>query len=363
VELCGIIVRDMAKIAPRSRFDGWPRWASVATLVALIGAILLSLTAGTKSIQTGPPPSGPQMSDPELYQHMIDSVGAGESYYQAIGHWHREGGFPLKPFVTVRMPTLAYLSAAIGLTGRMMLIGLLAVTVIFAWRRRLNGAGFHRLQALAATGFIAVSSATFIMPVMTLFHEGWAALLIALSLALRTSNRFAASVALGLTAVLVRELALGYLILMLCIAAYERRGREALAWLGAIAIFGVALALHAYHVSLIVREGDLASSGWNALGGWPLYISVTATATPLIHLPEWVARIVIPLCFFGWWSVRSEITLRVLGLIAGYCVMIMVFARPNTFYWGIIITPLLLGGLAFVPNGLSKLTKQAVVRD
>jgi hypothetical protein len=153
------------------------------------------------------------------------------------------------------------------------------------------------------------------------------------------------------------------LVLMLCAAAYERRGREATGWLAAILVISVALALHAHQVSLIVGPSDLVSPGWSALGGWPLYVSVMAAATPLIHFPEWVARVVIPLCLFGWASARSEVTPRVFGMLVGYGVMIMVFARPNTFYWGMIVTPLLLAGLALVPLALTRLIKQAGARN
>jgi hypothetical protein len=344
----------MAEIATATRFDGSGRLASAATLAALLCAILLSLAAPTKAIQTGSSGGAAPMSDPQLYQHVIDSVASGENYYNAIAHWHREGGFPLKPFVTVRMPTLAVLSTAIGITGKMIAIALLILAVVLAWRRRLGNAHLGRLSVLTATGLIAVSAAMFIIPVATLFHESWAALLIALSLALRRPEKFAASIIMGLAAALIRELALGYLVLMLCIAAYEWRWREATGWLAAIALFGIALALHARGVAAVVQPSDLASQGWNTGAGWPLYVSATASATPLIHLPEWVARIVIPLCFFGWWSSRFDLSLRVVGMLAGYAVMIMLFARPNTFYWGMIAAPLLLAGLAFVPAGLAR---------
>lgn len=299
------------------------------------------------------------MSDPQLYQHVIDSVGSGESYYHAIARWHRAGGFPLSPFVTVRMPTLAYLSAGLGQTGRTALVALLIIAVIVAWRHRLGAVHDNRLVIVAATGLIGASSAGFIIPVATLFHESWAALLIALSLALHRADRVTPSLIIGVAAALIREFAVAYLVLMLCAAAYEGRWREAAAWLGAIGLFAVALTLHAQGVAGIVKPGDLVSPGWNMAAGWPLYVSAMAAATPLINAPEWVARLVLPLCFFGWWSARSGLSLRVVGLLIGYAVMIMLFARPNTFYWGMISAPLLLAGLAFVPTGLMQLVKRA----
>lgn len=346
-----------------TRYDKWPRSAALTVLVALLSALILSYVAVSQPIKTGPQSSTTKISDPALYQHIIDDVAHGANYYDAAAKWHREGHFPLKPFVTVRLPTLAIVSALIGATGRMIIIGVLAVAVIFAWRARLRAENLPKNIVLAATAIIAVSTASLIIPVATLFHESWAALLIALSLALRKPDKFGVSLAFGLAAALIRELALGYLILMLCAAAIDRRWSEALAWLAAIGVVAVALALHAQNVASVLRPDDLSSPGWNAMAGWPLFISTMVATPPLAHGPEWIARIIIPLSLFGWASLRSDIGLRAIGLLTGYGVMIMAFARPNTYYWGLLISPLLLGGIAFTPKALSVLLRRAIARD
>ncbi len=66
--------------------------------------------------------------------------------------------------------------------------------------------GFSALAVFSGVGasMLGVGS-------MGLFHEAWAGLLIALSLALRTEKRFWSAALVGLLAALVRELALPYL--------------------------------------------------------------------------------------------------------------------------------------------------------
>ena len=65
--------------------------------------------------------------------------------------------------------------------------------------------------------------------------------------------------------------------------------------------------------------------------------------------PQPLVIILTFLAFLGWLSVRSGLGLRVAGWLFGMAVMIMLFARPDNFYWAALPMPLLLAGLAFVP--------------
>ena len=297
------------------------------------------------------------MTDPALYQRVIDDVAAGQNYYDAVATEHRVGHFPLKPFVTVRLPTLALLSARLGPdVMRAMLVALIVMTVL-AWRMALAKQNVPRPIVYGSVIMIAGSGAILALPVLGLFHESWAALLIALSLALRRSINVAASVALGLAALLVRETALPYALLMLALAAWDGRWREVAGWLSAILVFAAYLYLHALAVASVVKPDDLATQGWTGMGGWPLYLSTMAHSTPLAFLPQWVAAAVVPISLFGWAGWRSEIGLRGAGLLLGYGLMIALFARADTFYWGLLMTPLLLAGSVLAVPSLTALGK------
>jgi hypothetical protein len=342
----------------KSWIDGWSRSASALILAILIG--IMALSAFSPSVRTGSPPrtSKSRMTDAELYKMIIVEVGAGKSYYEAAVRNHRKGGYPLKPFFTVRMPTLAVLSATLTVNGaRFLLLGLIFIAG-FAWYRLFARGLEERPLRLAAVALLITSLSTLASPVLALFHDTWAGVLIALSLALNQHRKIGLSIAVGLTAALIRELALPFLLLMACAAGWERRWQEALGWAGAIVLFAGAMALHAHGLTPFVTNADLASQGWKGMGGWSFYLSTMTIATPLSIGPAWLARMVIPLCLLGWFAWKSPLALRVAGLLAGYGLLLALFSRPDTFYWGLMMTPLLLPGLALAPVIITRLFRQ-----
>src|SRR5690606_12052207 len=69
--------------------------------------------------------------DFDLYQSINRRLTAGEGYYEAALAEQRASGFPTKPFVTVRPPTLAWSSLVLGLEGwRLAALGLWLATVL-----------------------------------------------------------------------------------------------------------------------------------------------------------------------------------------------------------------------------------------
>jgi hypothetical protein len=351
-----------------TRFDTLSPRACVAWLSLFLALFVASLTLNAKSIQLGDTvaiasaaKSGAPVGDAQLYQNIIDRVARGENYYKAAAGQHREGGFPLRPFVTVRPPTLAWTTATLGPMLTQVLAIVLIGSVLLSWFNVFRR-DFEFDPAARATVMVTISSAALGVPVMILFHECWAALLIALSLALWRPNRYAASIAFGLLAVLIRDLAMPYLVLMAVAAAYDRRWREVGGWVLAGVIAGVALYVHAQAVAAILKPDDLVSPGWTGMGGWAFFVTAISHMTTLLLLPDMVARIAVPLSLFGWLSWKSDHSLRVCGLLAGYATLIMVFARPNNFYWGLLIAPLLLVGLCFAPAGLRALLKGSQLR-
>jgi hypothetical protein len=336
-----------------TRFDHFSPRACLAALSALALMILISLVLNPQPIKLAPADlPADAMTDPILYATVIKAVANGDNYYVAAAREHRRGGFPLKPFVTVRMPTLAVVSAKLGPSLIKLTMFALIGACVCAWYVRLRDQFEPEAIGYTALGVIAVSTIVMSLPTFLLFHEAWAAPLIALSLALRTPERYRASIIIGLLAVLVRELALPYLLLMGFVAACEKRWTEVLGWSIGVALAGVAIALHAQAVASVVLPADLGSQGWNGMAGWAFFVSAMSNVTLLILLPEWLARIAVPLSLFGWVAWKSDVSLRVTGLLLGYAALLMVFARPENFYWGVLIAPLVLVGLCFAPAGL-----------
>ncbi len=313
-----------------------------AFCLALVASSILTPPAPIKIIRNDP---APRISDYRLYQKIADSVGNGENYYQAAAREQRVSKYPLKPFFTMRMPVLATIAGNLGRNGTSIAIWSLIILTLGLWLAFLREQKISGQSQIILVAAVACSILSFSLSSVSYFHECWAALCIMLSLSLNGMRKIALSIAFGLLATLFRELAAPFLVLMACAACWDRKWKEAAGWGAALLLLGTALAVHAHFVAQVVRPEDLSSQGWNGMGGWGLFISSMTAVTPLALSPDWLARLLIPLCLFGWLSWRTTTGLRVAGLLLGYAVMIMMFARPDTFYWGLLITPLLLAGI------------------
>lgn len=273
----------------------------------------------------------------------------------------RRGDYPLKPFIAFRLPTLAVAGAWIGRPGLFILQWGLFAAMLGVWWVRLDGqfaAKHRRLSAvmLAAAGVAVAVTGRFIY-----LHEVWAGALIALSLALHRPRRWGWSVAAGAAALAIRELALPYVLLMAALAMWRRSWREFGAWAAVILLFGIAMLLHQAAVAEVVLPTDPSSPGWATLGGWAGMLRTFYLAGPLRWMPPAAAAPIIILCLFGWASWKSPTGLAATMMYLGYGLAFMLFGRANNFYWGLIVTPAFLVGLAFVPGALSDLN-QAIRR-
>jgi hypothetical protein len=349
----------------KTRFDNLSARDCVIALMALAMVLFASLLSPNYVAPDRPPP--PQivatdgqttaMSDIRLYKNVIARVRIGEGYYEAMAAEHRRHNFPLKPFITVRPPTLAWINASLGPTLTLGLFGLLIMAALLSWMpvtRQMSRLGFEGYLAFTV---IILSVMLLISPPFRFYHESWAAPLIVISLGLWGQGRLALSVLAGLTAVLLRELAMPYLVMMAVLAAHERRWSETHAWSIGIGIACLASVLHCMKVTALLLPGDLGSQGWSGLGGWPFLITTVKETSLLIFLPDWAIKLALPLSLFGWIACNSGLGLRVTVLVLGYVTALMLFARDANTYWAILIMPFIATGLAFAPAGILALSK------
>src|SRR3546814_12079814 len=76
------------------------------------------------------------VGDHALYARIAQRVAAGESYYTAAAAEHRSGHYPLRPFVTVRLPTLAHIVPPLGEQKTNLPFFLVGGGAVFPWYRR-----------------------------------------------------------------------------------------------------------------------------------------------------------------------------------------------------------------------------------
>jgi hypothetical protein len=353
------------------------RWAGLdrtrAGLVAFI--LLVSLIAGiwgaTRMQGQGPasltvahaPPAPKANADLALYNDIIERMAAGENYYVAAAEELRRGDYPLKPVFAFRLPTLAVAAAWLGRPIMMGLQYALFLAMIWAWWARLDGQFADDGRRISATMLAAAGLAVAFSGRYLILHEVWAGALVALSLALHRPGRAGWSIATAALALAIRELALPYLLLMGAFALYRRNWREAAGWGGVILLFAFAMTWHANEVANVVLPSDPGSPGWSVFGGWAGFLRTYYLAGPLRWLPAEAAAPLIILALFGWASWKSGTGLAATLLYSGYALAFMLFGRANNFYWGLMVAPAFLIGLAFVPRAFSDLRSALVARE
>lgn len=353
--------------------SGPTRFARLSTLHARIAAGLLALlligciaglSAPTPPAATG---TGTERSEDNqrdiiLYESIVDAVRHGGNYYATAADALRLGNYPLRPFITMRLPGLATVQAWLPHLAVLTLLYALVLSVTAAWFMRLRDAFPDWPARVIAMALLAGGMMAFVQADLWAFHEVWAGLLIALSLALRRPGRWVSAVAAGLLAVLIRETAVLYLGIMAAAAWIEGERREAYAWAGAVGVLALALVAHAFAVARVVGPLDPASPGWSGMLGPGFFVHSITAATALALAPGWIAALLAGLSLFGWAAWRDPLALRALAIFVSYATVLAIFARADTFYWVLLIAPTFLVGLAFLPDGLRELATRALDR-
>jgi hypothetical protein len=346
--------------------EGSGRFAALSRpLATLVVAVTVILILAGLPYAFHPAPAAPPahaVNGFTLYGRIIDRMRAGEPYESAAVSELRAEGGPLKPFVTVRPPWLAEsLSRLPDPASRDRALEVLALAAVIAWTLRLRTCaqsplwmGFAALAVFTGAGAGMVGAGS-----MGLFHEAWAGVLIALSLALRSDRRFVASVLVGLLAGLVRELALPYLLVMALAAFVERRRMEGAAFTAALGLALAALAWHAAQVMALTRPTDFVSPGWIEFAGWGFVLLAAKWNLIVMAFGLWAAALVVPLALLGAIGRGDGLGLRLALLLTGYCLGFMVIGRPANVYWGLVTAPIMSVGLALAPLALVDLFRVA----
>ena len=144
-----------------------------------------------------------------------------------------------------------------------------------------------------------------LQPQTGLFHESWAALLLALMVTIRRPENPWPAIIVGGLALMIRELALPMILAMGGLALLEKRWREAAGWALVVVLFGIYMTLHAHWVSEVVRPGDPASPGWSRMLGAQFALKSIAKVTFGIRLPDAIGAGLLILSLFGWASVKT----------------------------------------------------------
>ena len=356
-----------------NRFATWaPRDARLALIVFLaflVASALVPVNAGPSQVDTkgfvenltdhDATPKRPRDDDLALYDRAIARIQAGENYYDFIVAEQRAVHYPVTPGIAVRLPTLAYLDAWLGVPGQTAAAIILLLAVMVAWWRRLGdepGGKRHRAMAMA---LLVMSASLGLNRYFFVLHELWTGMLLALAFGLHRPGKWGWALAVAALALAIRELALPFVLLMAAMALWRRDWKEGAAWSGLTLVFLALLGVHLHLIAQQVLPGDHAGQGWLDLRGLSGWISNVALSSNLRFLPHWLAGPAIALSVFGWAAWRSPAGLFGLLFYLGYGVAFMIVGRPDNFYWGAVVSPAILSGMAFAPMGLRALIRSA----
>lgn len=356
-----------------NRFAVWSakdaRLVLLGFLALLIASAMVPVVAGKSEVATQtfaenladkPAPERERDEDLALYDRAIDRIQGGEHYYDFIVAEQRAADYPVRPGVAVRLPTLAYLDAWLGTPGQIVAALALLLAVLIAWWRRLGEEAGNARQRRLAFALLFVGASLGLNRHFFVLHELWSGMLLALAFGLhRPGRKWGWSLAVAALALAIREHALPFVLLMGAMALWRRDWKEGAAW-GALAL--AFLALLGVHLSIIAAQAlptDPHGQGWLELRGLSGWISYVALSSNLRFLPGFMAGPLIVLAMLGWAAWKSPAGLFGFLLYGGYGLAFMIAGRPDNYYWGAMVAPAMLAGLAFALPALRALVHAA----
>lgn len=361
---------------PAPDWDRFAQWRPWPARLALLALSLLLIAAAVVPIRAGPSKVKTQGfaeamvdakgyerkrdDDLALYDVAIARIRKGENYYDFIAEEHRKADYPVRPGLAVRLPTLAYLDAWLGLPGQIgAALALLAATMLAWWRRLGEEPGGSKKRVLAMA-FLFVGTSLGLNRYFFVLHELWSGMLLALAFGLhRPGRKWGWALAAAALAVAIREHALPFILLMAGMAFWRRDWKEGAAWTALAVVFLGFLAWHLSIVAGLAQPGDRVGASWLALRGLSGWLSNVALSSNLRYLPHWLAGPALILMVFGWTGWKSPAGTFGTFLYLGYGLAFMVAGRSDNYYWGAMIAPAMFLGLTFMPMAMGSLTKAA----
>ena len=365
-------------------WDRFRRWSALPARLGLLALVLLLIASALVPLDPpggGRPPipidaHGKPLIDPEeydqdiaLYEAATRRIEAGENYYDFIAAEHRKRDYPLQPGLSVRLPTLAYVEAGLNRLdlGVPASILIMLVAIGVWWRRFGDEPGVGRLRRVAtALAFVGASLA--LNRHYYALHELWAGMLLMIAFGVhrvRTDTqpgRWIGAWLWAAAALLIREHALPFVLLMGAMAAWRREWREAAAWGAMVLVFLTVMAVHLHVVSGLVLPSDGTGASWLAMRGLSGWLGNVVQSSNLRLLPNWLAGPLVILTTLGWAGWRTPAGTFGFLIAVGYGLAFMIAGRWDNFYWGAVVAPMLTAGLAFAPRAIGSLWRAARLR-
>jgi hypothetical protein len=299
--------------------------------------------------------------DLQAYRAIVERVHHGESYYSAAAEELRSGGYSSSSVFNWRLPTYAWLLGSFPKPewGQVLLC-LLAVAALALANRadRQDGnlwRSFVLLLAMLGAFLWCIDGDAYFS------QELWAGVLIAVSVGAFAVGLRAWGVAAGLAALMMRELALPYVLVSMVFAWREKHWREVGIWCSGFVVFVLFFCWHAVQVNRHLTGTEyVEADGWIQFGGPAFVISTAQMNVWLFRLPAWAALLYVIAAILGLAIWRGPVAVRISVTVGVYMLAFLVVGKPFNNYWGLLYVALLPWGLVRAPGTLPKLLSKSV---
>lgn len=291
-----------------------------------------------------------ELSDSRVYRAVADRVHAGEGYYDAAADELASHGYPTGSVFNWRLPTYAWLLGVLPDASWgwyiLELIVLSAIGMASTAVARDSGA---RMRAATAASLV-VADGWIAFPEPAYFMELWAGTFVLISLCFYFNDNWVGGVAAGSIALLLRELAFPFCLIMVILAGRRRRWREVAAWAAILTAYALLFSLHSLEVGR--RGAGLApgrSLAWVTFGGVTSVLSTSRMNLLLSSLPVWVTAVYVPMALLGLlgWPARGALPMKLTAVT--YLALFSMIGQPFNFYWGWLCSPILAIGIVRMP--------------
>jgi hypothetical protein len=297
--------------------------------------------------------------DLSCYRSIADGIRSGEAYYQATFSELRTRGYPTTSIFNWRTPLLGWAFGHLpDLRIAQMIAIFLSLFSICIWINITNTELSFAKATIGSFLFLGAPIYSF-LPDIYLAHEFWAGILISISILTYVKGwRWIAFVA-GILALIIRELALPFILLMLMLSLNERKYKEASIWVLGIVLFIFMMVIHTSYIKDYVRpDNAYAFTQWITLGGWKFVLETSSMHPYLFLAPSWFTAVFVPFTLLGLLGWKGPLGSRI-GLTVGIYVLIFLFIGQNfNRYWGVLYVNLLPLGILYMPEVVGELFKK-----
>jgi hypothetical protein len=315
--------------------------------------------------------------DLQLYREVVAAVRDGGNYYDVAHVKIQQHGFPIASPFNWRLPTYAWVFSLLPgpawIQAALIILSILALTLAFVAESKCSGLGYAAISTFLLFGVArwAIDGDAYFT------QEVWAGVLILISIsACRLESKIqnpkskiawqGLAIIAGLAALAFRELALPYCCVAAAVSLWHRRWWQAAGWSAGIVAFFAFLAWHIGKVHLQLADTKTAAGGglaqWLRFGGLDFVLLTTRMNSLLFAAPAWLLWLFVLAGLFGLASRRDAASQLACLAALAYLGAFAIIGRPENFYWGLMVAPLLPWGVIHAPAALRELWTKAAPR-